>query len=94
MGHSSSHRFDKPGLYHLMVYGFNTTTHSCFQFDSVLVYIVPPGQMLQSNLGYYALRALDVVMSGLMWVIDAVLILLVAAIVLTRLRSRRKSHAA
>jgi hypothetical protein len=58
------------------------------------VHIVPPDQVLQANLGYYALRALDVVMSGVMWLIDAVLILLVLLTLRSRLRARRREPTA
>jgi hypothetical protein len=86
LGHAAAHRYAHPGLYRLTVYGFSQRTHSWFPFDNVLVRIVPPDQVVQANLGYYALRALDVVMSGVMWLIDAALILLLVI----ALRSRRR----
>jgi hypothetical protein len=60
----------------------------------VLVHIVPPDQVVQANLGYYALRALDVVMSGVMWLIDGALILLVVLALRGRLRTRRREPTA
>jgi len=92
LGHAATHRYAHPGLYRLTVYGFSTHTHSWFSFDNVLVRIVPADQVVQANLGYYALRALDVVMSGVMWLIDAALILLVLLALRSRLRTRRRSQ--
>ena len=94
LGHTARHRYAHPGLYRLTVYGFSRRTHSWFPFDNVLVRIVPPDQVFQANLGYYALRALDVVMSGVMWLIDAVLILLVLIALRSRLRTRRRGPTA
>ena len=94
LGHLATHRYARPGLYRLTVYGFSPRTHGWFPFDNVLVRIVPPGQVLQANLGYYALRALDVVMSGVMWLIDAALILLVLIALRSRLRARRREPTA
>ena len=88
--HTATHRYAHPGTYVLVVYGFDARTRTWFPFDKALVRIVPPDQVLQANLGYYALRALDVVMSGVMWLIDAVLILLVLLVVRSRLRARRR----
>ena len=90
-GHSVSHRFNRPGLYQLVVYGFDARTRQWIPFDKALVHIVPPGQVLQANLGYYALRALDVVMSGLMWLIDAALVALVLYVIVARRRHATKS---
>ena len=89
LGHTVAHRYARAGLYRLTVYGYATATHSWFPFDNALVRIVPPGQLLQANLGYYALRALDVVMSGFMWVIDALLVGLVLYIVVSQRRRRK-----
>jgi PKD domain len=94
LGHVATHRYARPGLYRLTVYGFAPRTHSWFPFDNVLVRIVPPDQVLQSNLGYYVLRALDVVMSSVMWLIDAALILLVLIALRSRLRARRREPTA
>jgi hypothetical protein len=94
LGHVATHRYAHPGLYRLTVYGFTPRTHDWFPFDNVLVRIVPPDQVLQANLGYYALRALDVVMSGVMWLIDAALILLVVLALRSRLRARRREPTA
>lgn len=87
-GHAVSHRFSRPGLYQLVVYGYDAHTGQWIPFDKALVHIVAPGQVLQANLGYYALRALDVVMSGLLWLIDAALILLVLYVLISRRRRR------
>jgi hypothetical protein len=94
LGHVATHRYAHPGLYRLTVYGFAQPTHSWFPFDNVLVRVVPPDQVLQANLGYYILRALDVVMSGVMWLIDAALILLVLIALRSRLRTRRREPTA
>jgi len=55
-----------------------------------MVYVVSPDQAFAANLGYYALRALDVAMSGLLWVFDAALVLLVAFVLLGRRRARAR----
>lgn len=89
LGHVVSHRYDHPGQYRLVVSGYNAATRSWFAFDQAVLRIVPPGQVLQANLGYYALRALDVAVSSLMWGIDALLILLVLYVVVGRRRGRR-----
>jgi len=94
LGHVTAHRYVHPGFYRLTVYGFAQRTHSWFPFDNVLVRIVPADQVLQANLGYYVLRALDVVMSGLVWLIDAALILLVLIALRSRLRARRREPTA
>ncbi len=93
LGHTVAHRYTRAGLYRLTVYGYAKATHSWFPFDNALLRIVPPGQVLQANLGYYALRALDVAMSGFMWVIDALLVGLVLYIVVSQ-RRRKASPAA
>jgi hypothetical protein len=94
LGHTATHRYAHPGIYVLVVYGFDARTRTWFPFDKALVRIVRPDQVLQANLGYYALRALDVVMSGVMWLIDAVLILLVLLALRSRLRGRRREPTA
>lgn len=93
-GHNVVHRYEHAGLYRLVVYGYSATLRSWFPFDNALVHVVPPGQLLQANLGYYALRALDAIVSGLIWLIDAALVLFVAYVVLHRWRSRRASDQA
>lgn len=88
-GHAVTHRYARPGKYVLRVYGFDRGSRQSFPFDNALVQVVPPGQTLRANLGYYALRALDVAMSGLIWAFDAALVLLVAYVALGRYRKRR-----
>lgn len=89
-GHTVRHDYARPGLYRLTIYGFDAATRSWFSFDRALVHIVPPGQVLQANLGYYALQALSFAMSGLMWGIDALLILMVLYIVAGRWKQRQR----
>lgn len=93
-GHNVAHRYQRAGVYRLVVYGYSATLRSWFPFDNALVHIVPPGQLWQANLGYYALRALDAIVSGLVWLIDAALVLFVAYVVLHRWRARRASEQA
>ena len=90
LGHVVTHRYAHPGLYLIGVEGFDGQTRRWFPFDKALLRVVPPGQVVQSNLGYYGLRALDVVMSGLGWVVDAALILLLGAALLVRRRHVRR----
>ena len=89
LGHVVTHRYAHPGLYQISMYGYNAGTHGWYSFDKALMRVVPPGQVLGANLGYYALRALDVVMSSLLWLADAALALLVLAVVVSRRRARR-----
>lgn len=93
LGHTPSHRYARAGTYRLEVYGFSKATKSWFPFDQALVRIVPPDQVLQANLGYYALRAFDVVMSGVMWLIDALIVAFVGYVVIKRRRARRTAPA-
>ena len=88
LGHVATHRYARPGVYHLMVYGLDTPTQHWFEFDSALLRIVPPDQVIQSNLGYYALRAVDVVMSSLMWLFDGVCALILVAVIVSAARKR------
>jgi len=90
LGHVVTHRYARPGLYLIGVEGFDGQTRRWFPFDKALLRVVPSGQVIQSNLGYYGLRVLDVVMSGLGWVVDAALILLLAAALLVRRRHVRR----
>jgi hypothetical protein len=90
LGHVVSHRYARPGLYLIGVEGFDGQTRRWFPFDKALLHVVPPGQVVQANLGYDGLRVLDVVMSGLGWVVDAALILLLGAAVLVRRRHVRR----
>jgi len=92
VGHAVTHRYARPGTYRLAVWGYNKA-RGWFQFDAALLHIVSPGQLTQDNLGYYALRALDVAMSGIFWLIDGVLIALVLAAVLRRRSIRGRPRA-
>jgi hypothetical protein len=89
LGHVVTHRYARPGLYLIGVEGFDEQTRRWFPFDKALLRVVPSGQVIQSNLGYYGLRALDVVMTAAGWVVDAALALLVLAAVVARRRSSR-----
>lgn len=89
LGHAVAHRYARAGLYRLLVYGYSKATRSWSLFDTALVRIVAPDEVLWANLGYYALRALDIVMSGLMWLIDAVLVALVLYVVVHQRRRRK-----
>jgi hypothetical protein len=90
LGREVSHRYARPGSYRLAVSGFDQRSRRLFEFDNAMVYVVSPDQAFAANLGYYALRALDVAMSGLLWVFDAALVLLVAFVLLGRRRARAR----
>ncbi len=92
LGRAVSHRYARPGTYKLVVSGFDRRSHGWFQFDNALLRVVAPTQVLQANLGYYALRALDVVMSSLLWLFDAALVLLVLFVFVGRSRTRRRGR--
>jgi len=84
LGHVVTHRYTRPGLYLVGVAGFNGQTRQWFPFDKALLRVVPPGQVIQSNLGYYGLRALDIAMSALMWIVDGGLVLLIVGVIISR----------
>lgn len=84
LGHSVTHRYARAGVYRLTVAGYDRASARWFQFDAALLTIVPPGQVWQANLGYDALRTLDVAMPALGWLIDAALILLILAVIVRR----------
>jgi len=89
LGHVVTHRYARPGLYLIGVEGFDGQTRRWFPFDKALLRVVPPGQVIQSNLGYYALRGLDIIMAAAGWGVDAALVLLVLVAVIVRQRSSR-----
>jgi hypothetical protein len=65
-----------------------------FPFDQALVRIVPPDQVVQANLGYYALQAVSFVSSGPGWACDAALVLLLSLAVRRWRPRHRTEHAA
>jgi hypothetical protein len=69
LGHAVSHRYARPGLYQLVVYGFydgaTKETRGWFLFDSALLRIVPRGQARQAGPGSSGQSAF--VSSGLPW---------------------------
>jgi hypothetical protein len=81
LGHAVAHRYARPGLYHLLVSGYDRGARRWFIFDSALLRVVPADQILRANLGYEALRAV-IVLSSLTWPVDAALVL--AVLVLLR----------
>ncbi len=93
LGHVVTHRYTRPGLYVVGVAGFNGQTRRWFPFDKALLRVVPPGQVLQSNLGYYGLRALDITMSALGWIVDGGLVLLILGVIISRRRTRQTTSA-
>ena len=95
LGHVVTHRYTRAGTYLLMVYGFYSPRRQWFPFDQALVRIVPPGQVVQANLGYYAGQAISFVSSGPGWACDAALVLLLVYLPARRWRPRRRTeHAA
>jgi len=85
-GHAVTHRYARPGSYRVIVYTSAARSKTSLLFDSVLLHIVPPDQTLQANLGYFAARLFDGLMSGLLWIADGALVALVLAVVWRRRR--------
>ncbi len=86
LGHAVTHRYARPGLYRVVVSTVTARSKSLLFFDSVLLHIVPPDQTLQANLGYFAARLFDGLMSGLLWIGDGALVALVLAVMWRRRR--------
>lgn len=93
IGHVVTHRYAHPGLYLVEVEGVDGQPRRWLMFDKALLHVVPPGQVIQSNLGYYGLRALDIAMSALGWVFDAGLVLLILGVIISRWRTRQATSA-
>jgi len=85
-GHAVTHRYAGPGFYRVVVSTVTAKSKTSLLFDSVLLHIVPPDQTLQANLGYFAARLFDDLMSGLLWIMDGALVALVLAVVWRRQR--------
>ncbi len=90
LGHAAAHRYARPGLYRLVVYGLAGQGHDrrWTTFDSVLVHVVPPAQAPGDNLGYILLHALATV-SGATWPIDAALVVIVGLLLARPAATRR-----
>ena len=86
IGRTALHRYARPGQYHLVVYGYDGRARRWFAFDSVLVRVVPAGQLLQANLEYETLRIV-IALVGFTWPLDGALILAVLVLLL-RLQRR------
>lgn len=89
-GHRVTHRYAHPGTYRLKVLAHDKASKRWFEFDAALLTIVSPDQALQSNLGYYALQALDLAMSAVWWAFDAGLAILILYVIIGRRRKRHK----
>ncbi|GAC1397696.1 MAG: hypothetical protein NVSMB65_16500 [Chloroflexota bacterium] len=72
-GHTITHRYARPGYYRVVVSGDGGTSRGWITFDTVLVHIVTPQEALTANLGYYALRALDIAVPIALWSLEGVL---------------------
>jgi hypothetical protein len=94
LGHVVTHRYTRSGTYLLRVDGFYSPRRQWFPFDQALVRIVPPDQVVQANLGYYALQAVSFVSSGPGWACDAALVLLLSLAVRRWRPRHRTEHAA
>jgi hypothetical protein len=92
LGHTSTHRYAHPGTYRIVVSGQGKGAQGWFTFDSVLVRIVPPDQVFQANLGFYALNALDFAVPGLLWLVDAGLVIGALYLVVLTWRGRRSAQ--
>ena len=79
-GHAVTHRYARPGFYRVVVFTSTGRSKTRLLFDSVLLHIVPPDQTLQANLGFFAGRLFDGLMSGLLWIVDGALVALVLAV--------------
>ncbi len=84
LGHTVAHRYARPGLYHLLVSGYDRSARRWFIFDSALLRIVPADQILRANLGYDALRTV-ITLSGLTLPVDAALVLVVLVLLRRKL---------
>lgn len=93
LGHVVTHRYAHPGLYLVGVAGFDGQTRRWFTFDKALLRVVPPGQVIQSNLGYYGLRVLDIAMSALVWIVDGGLVILILGVIIRRRRTQQTMSA-
>jgi hypothetical protein len=89
LGHAVTHRYARAGLYRLTVYGFAAGPRRLFAFDAALVRVVQPDEAPRANLGYYLLRA-TVVLAGLTWPVDAVLVLVVLLLLARTWRTEQK----
>jgi hypothetical protein len=84
LGHSVVHRYRHPGIYKITIWGRYSLTAGAWHwlpFDSVLLRIVPPEQVVRANLGYWLLSALQFLFSEWVWGCDALLLLLIGAAV-------------
>jgi len=91
-GHTATHRYARPGFYRVVVFTSAARSKTPLIFDSVLLHIVPPDQTLQANLGYFAARLFDGLMSGLLWIVDGALVALVLAVAWCRRRQTTARH--
>jgi hypothetical protein len=75
-----------------VVSGQGKGTQGWFTFDRMLLRIVPPDQVFQSNLGFYALNALDFAVPGLLWLVDAGLVIGALYLVVRTWRGRHSAQ--
>lgn len=92
-GMSAAHRYTRRGNYLVRVYAYAASRAQWVLFDSALIRIVPNSQLLQANLGYNALRGLDLVFSWLSRLFTIALALLLIYAVASHLRSRGRAPA-
>lgn len=89
LGTVGSHRYSKPGTYRLDVLGFDARGRQWARFDSALVHVAAPSQLLQANLGYQTLGVVDMIVNGLSWVVNVALVALIAVIVFAAVKPAR-----
>jgi len=86
LGRAVVHRYARAGLYRLQVSGYDRAMHRWFVFDGAVLSVVPANQVLQANLGYIALQGV-IVLSGLTWPIDGILVAGVLVLLVRRSRT-------
>ncbi len=87
-GHDVTHQYAHPGTYRVTVDGYDKS-RGWFPFDNVMITIVAPSQVTQSNLGYEVLGALDLAVPALFWLFDAALVAGALFLVVKAMQGRR-----
>jgi len=85
LGHAVVHRYARAGIYRLTVSGYDRGARRWFAFDQAVLRVVPADQVVGANLGYDALQGV-IVLSGVTWPIDGVIVALVLVLLARRTR--------
>ena len=88
VGHAVVHRYAHAGIYRLTVSGYDRGTRRWFAFDQAVLRVVPANQVVGANLGYDALQGV-IVLSGVTWPVDGVVIALALALLVRLTRETR-----